>query len=243
MALDEFDAEAQANYKAELSRVSGVSQDRIELTVTGASVNVVATFLRLQPITADNVGITLATAITGSVASGVFGGFPTSDTPTLNTALEVLLAPSPPPPSPPPPPPPQPEPPPPEQPFGTPAPGPPPPYVAEASPTAKAAHFEAKKAAVAAAAKAAVSSFADADPETQNTTVRLVGGTYDTLHKDVENSASLAGLLDLKLDACVGGAPSVDDLNWSFHGAVSFIDQALHASTQPRDTPLCDLGM
>ena len=97
--------------------------------------------------------------------------------------------------------------------------------MAEATPEAKAAHFAAKTAVVAAAARTSVSSFAEADEETQNETVSSVAGTYETLHQDVANGVSFAELLDLKLDACVGGAPTVDDLNWSFQGAVSYADQ------------------
>ena len=222
MSLDEFGAAAQAAYKAELSSISGVDADWIELTVTAASVYVVATFRGLDTVAADAVVTSLSTAITSAATVGSFVGFPTtSDMPTVSTALDVRPAPSPPPPSPLPPPPPQPLPPPPERPLGTPAPRPPPPWAAEATPATKAAHYATKTAAVAVAARTSVSSFAEADEQTQNETVSSVGVTYMTLHQDVANGASLAELLDLKLDACVGGAPTVDDLNWSFHGAVS----------------------
>ena len=235
MSLDEFDDVAQAAYKVELSSISGVSPDLIELTVTAASVRVVATFRGLDTVAADIAVTSLSTAITSVPSVGSFGGFPTtSDMPTVSKALDIRPAPSPPPPFPLPPPPPQPLPPPPERPLGTPAPWPPPPWVAEATPAAKAAHFEAKTAAVATAARASVSSFGEADEETQNETVSSVAGTYETLDQDVANGASLAELLDLQLDACVGGAPTVDNLNWSFHGAVSHEDQltCTHAPTK-----------
>ena len=241
MSLDEFDDVAQAAYKAELSSITGVSPGLIDLTVTAASVHVVATFLGLDTVAADIAVASLSTAINRSQGGGSFGGFPTtSEMPiTVSTALDIRPAPSPPPPSPLPPPPPQPLPPPPERPLGTPAPRPPPPWVAEATPAAKAAHFAAKTAVVAAAARASVSSFAEADEVTQNETVSSVARTYETLHQDVANGASLAELLDLQLDACVGGAPTVDNLNWSFHGAVSHSDQHLPCTNAPTKRSPC----
>ena len=125
-------------------------------------------------------------------------------------------------------------------------PWPPPPYAADASPEAKAAHFAAKKEAVATQARAAVSSFADADEETQSATVSDVSTTYTTLDADVENSGSLASLFDAQLgrgkgakqlrrrlqdaaqpnidvSACIGGAPSLEDLKWTDNGAAFFM--------------------
>ena len=126
-------------------------------------------------------------------------------------------------------------------------PWPPPPYVADASPEAKAAHFAAKKEAVATQARAAVSSFADADEETQSATVNDVSTTYTTLDADVENSVSLGSLFDAQLgrsngvkrlrrrrlqdaaqpnidvSACIGGAPSLEDLKWTDNGAAFFM--------------------
>ena len=54
VSLDEFDAVAQAAYKAELSSISGVSPNLIELTITAASVHVMATFRGLDTVEADS---------------------------------------------------------------------------------------------------------------------------------------------------------------------------------------------
>jgi hypothetical protein len=119
--------------------------------------------------------------------------------------------------------------------------------VADADPETKAAHFEAKINAVADQAFQMVSSFADADEVTQQATITSVLVTYDTLANDTGNSAALSAFLnsktgrvssagqrrrrrlqdeaqsDVDAGACVGGAPSLDDLRWSFNGATFFM--------------------
>ena len=192
MSVEEFGSAEQESYKTTLAGIAGVSESSITLSIAGASLAVTATFSGLSNAVREAAVVALSEAISTSTSSGFFAGLTLAGSLlTVETSLVMIMAPSPPPPSPaqpPPPPPPMPKPPPPSIPLGAPMPGPPPPWVAEATPEAKEAHFEAKKEAVADEARNSVASFAEADPETQNATVGDTLATYQALGADTGSS-------------------------------------------------------
>ena len=141
--------------------------------------------------------------------------------------------------------------------------------MADAAPEVKEAHFAAAREAVATQAAAAVGSFAEADEESQNATVGDVLDTYNTLDADVENSALLGNMFhallgrgtegrrrrrlqgeartdtpaDIDVSACVGGSPSLEDLNWTLNGAVFFMLTIMTTIGYGTFSPSTALGM
>lgn len=266
MAYEAFDASAQAAYKSALASTTGVLATDISLVWTQAgaeparrelhtstrrraqtssSIVVVATLPELEPPVAADAANEIAKQISAAASTGTFMTFAAAPAtlPAMRVVTTIIPAPAPPPPPGPPPPDLSPSPPPPvSPPLDMPAPNPPPPW-GEASKEAKAAFFNAKKEAAATKARASVTAFPKADEKTQNGTVGDVAMTYRTLDGDAVNGANMSLFYKKRVDACVGGTPALDQLNWSFNGAVFLMFTVMTTIGYGTFAPTTHLGL